>query len=211
MTFDQPRKNYSGFAFIAVLHAALFAIAVQHSTVWINRDESAPPIEVKPLPPEPNDPAPPDSSTEQFKFTERRPVTELPLVPPQINTATIPEGTLTPRPADASPVVAMERELPPARHEPVRVAPVADVHACAKPAYPQSSLRNGDSGTVTLAFLIGADGKVADSRVERSSGFRDLDRAAMTGLAQCRFKPGTVDGVAYESWMRMQYVWSLDE
>lgn len=211
MTFDQPRKNYSGFAFIAVLHAALFAIAVQHSTVWINHDAESPPITVKPLPPERKEPAPPDSPTEEFKFTEHRPVTELPVLPSPLDTVTIAEGPPTVRPADATSVVVAERETVPARHEPVRLAPVADVHACAKPAYPQSSLRNGDSGTVTLAFLIGADGRVADSKVEKSSGFRDLDRAAMTGLAQCRFKPGTVDGVPYESWMRMQYVWSLGE
>jgi len=47
--------------------------------------------------------------------------------------------------------------------------------------------------------------------VEKSSGFRELDRAAQVGLGLCRFKPGTVDGVPQQSWTKMQYVWSLDE
>jgi len=47
---------------------------------------------------------------------------------------------------------------------------------------------------VTLTFLIDVDGKVLESRVERSSGHRRLDEAARAGLGICKFKPATVDG-----------------
>ena len=94
---------------------------------------------------------------------------------------------------------------------PVRTAAVVDAKACAKPDYPKNALRNGDTGVVTLSLLIGTDGRVADSKVEKSSGFRDLDHAAQVGLGLCRFTPGTVDGVPQQSWTRMQYVWSLDD
>jgi protein TonB len=93
----------------------------------------------------------------------------------------------------------------------VNVAAVIDAANCAKPTYPAGALRNGDEGTVTLAFLIGKDGHVASAKIERTSGHRDLDRAALQGLSMCAFKPGTVDGVAQESWARMQYAWRLDE
>jgi protein TonB len=93
----------------------------------------------------------------------------------------------------------------------VHVAAVVDAANCAKPDYPKSALRNGDSGVVTLALLIGTDGRVADSKIEKSSGFRDLDRAAQVGLGLCRFKPGTMDGVPQQSWTRMQYIWNLDD
>jgi len=99
----------------------------------------------------------------------------------------------------------------PVRHPPVNVAAVIDAASCVKPAYPAAALRNGDEGTVTLAFLIGKDGRVASAKVERTSGHRDLDRAALQGLSMCAFKPGTIDGVAQESWARMQYAWQLDQ
>ena len=98
----------------------------------------------------------------------------------------------------------------PAKAAPVITAAVVDAQACVKPDYPKNARRNGDTGTVMLAFLIGTDGKVADSRIEKSSGFRELDRAAQAGLSLCKFKPGTADGVPQQSWTRMQYVWSLD-
>jgi protein TonB len=121
----------------------------------------------------------------------------------------------TDRPPEQPPKVVSSEggdiKAAPPQTAPVVVAAVVDASACSKPDYPKSSLRNGDTGTVMLALLIGTDGKVADSRVERSSGFRDLDRAAQAGLSLCKFKPGTVDGVAQQSWTRMQYVWSLND
>ena len=98
---------------------------------------------------------------------------------------------------------------PPAPKPVVRVAAVADFSSCAKPVWPRESLRNEHQGTVTLKFLISADGHVKDSMVTKSSGYALLDRAASDGISKCRFRPGTEDGVPVESWMYMQYVWTL--
>jgi periplasmic protein TonB len=92
----------------------------------------------------------------------------------------------------------------------VHTSAVADVSACAKPRYPESSLSDEEQGTVTLAFLIGADGTVLDSRVEKSSGSRALDSAARNALSLCKFKPATTDGKPEQSWTRMQYAWKLE-
>ena len=46
-----------------------------------------------------------------------------------------------------------------------------------------------------LSFLIDVDGKVLDSKVDRSSGFRRLDEAARAGLGLCKFKPATLNGL----------------
>jgi TonB family protein len=89
-------------------------------------------------------------------------------------------------------------------------AAVADFSACAKPEWPKEALRLGQKGTVTLAFQIGVDGAVADSKVVKSSGFPLLDIAARDGILKCRFKPGTRDGKAQAAWMKMQYVWTLE-
>ena len=92
----------------------------------------------------------------------------------------------------------------------MRVAASADFNSCAKPEWPKASLRNEETGTVTLSFLIGVDGRVADSKIVKSSGFRDLDKAAVSGIGKCRFKPGLTDGKPEQAWMQMQYVWTLE-
>ncbi|MFP5390460.1 MAG: energy transducer TonB, partial [Gammaproteobacteria bacterium] len=105
---------------------------------------------------------------------------------------------------------AQPAPAPAANPNPVRIPAVADFNTCAKPEWPKASLRNEETGTVTLSFLIGTDGRVADSKIVKSSGFRDLDKAALAGISKCRFKPGMVDGKPEQAWMQMQYVWTLE-
>ena len=92
----------------------------------------------------------------------------------------------------------------------VLVPAVVDSRNCEKPEYPRKSLRNEETGTVTLQFLIGLDGRVVESKIDKSSGSRDLDNAARAALSLCKFKPGTVDGKPQQSWTKMQYVWKLE-
>lgn len=87
---------------------------------------------------------------------------------------------------------------------------VAAFNSCAKPHYPQSDLSERHQGTVTLAFKVGADGTVSESKVQRSSGFPGLDEAARVALAKCSFTPALKDGQAVAAWTPIQYVWSLD-
>ncbi|MTW11547.1 TonB family protein [Pseudoduganella eburnea] len=214
MNFDTSNKNYSGLAFVAVLHLAVAGYIATHSKISIFHPDPAeiilvPNKDVPPPPPQVDPVDPPEL-----------PATKLPVViPPMIEAPTLIEPTITTRPADPHVIsdpgpsdpgklpVALE---PPRKAAPVNVAAVIDAASCAKPAYPASALRNGDEGTVTLAFLVGKDGRVASAKVEHTSGNRDLDRAALQGLSMCAFKPGTIDGVAQESWARMQYAWRLD-
>ena len=93
---------------------------------------------------------------------------------------------------------------------PVHVAAVINLNACDKPTYPAGSIRNGDTGTVTLSMLIGTDGRVIETKTLDSSGHRALDKAASQALALCRFTPGTIDGVPQQSWTKVQYVWKID-
>jgi protein TonB len=80
---------------------------------------------------------------------------------------------------------------------------------CDKPEYPRASLVNEEQGTVVLALEIGVDGKVMDSKVEKSSGYKNLDKATMK-LAACHFKPVIQDGKPVQSWAKFEYVWKLD-
>jgi bla regulator protein BlaR1 len=87
---------------------------------------------------------------------------------------------------------------------------VADFSSCAKPIWPKQSLRDENTGTVTLSFLVNKDGLVEDSKVVKSSGFVPLDMAAREGITHCHFKPATEDGKPVQSWTHMQYVWTLE-
>ncbi|CUI03541.1 M56 family metallopeptidase [Massilia antarctica] len=90
-----------------------------------------------------------------------------------------------------------------------RVAPVVDFSSCAKPVWPAASLKAQHTGTVTLAFKVGANGRVAAARVASSSGHVLLDDAARTGIMKCQFKPGSENGKPVPAWMHMEYVWML--
>lgn len=140
------------------------------------------------------------------------PVAELPVTPPAlpntVTTTTVSE-TLPPT-QPPGPVI------PPTTHAGIGATGAAAVRTaamldgCTKPAYPAQAARNGDSGTVTLALLVGVDGRVTGSRIERSSGFRELDRAALSALSQCRFKPAMLGDMAQAGWTQLAYAWSLE-
>jgi|KBSMisStandDraft_5_1062788.scaffolds.fasta_scaffold1991245_1 protein TonB len=89
-------------------------------------------------------------------------------------------------------------------------AEVLDFSTCPKPEYPRSSQRNEETGTVTLWFIVAPTGRLAAAKVTRSSGFRDLDRAALIGMSRCLFRPASIDNKPVQEPAMMQYVWTLD-
>lgn len=90
------------------------------------------------------------------------------------------------------------------------VAPVMDAKSCEAPKYPKAALMNEETGTVTMGFLIAPDGKVVESKVEKTSGSKSLDKAAITALSLCKFKPGIKDGKPDQMWARVDFVWKLE-
>lgn len=90
------------------------------------------------------------------------------------------------------------------------VAPVIDSKSCDPPKYPKAALMNEETGTVSMGFLVGVDGKVVDSKVEKSSGSKSLDKAALSALSLCKFKPGTKDGKPDQLWAKVDFVWKLE-
>jgi protein TonB len=75
--------------------------------------------------------------------------------------------------------------------------------------YPKASLMNEEEGAVSMSFLISADGSVIDSKLDKTSGFKNLDKAAIKSLSACKFKPGTKDGAPAQTWTKVDYVWKL--
>ncbi len=78
-----------------------------------------------------------------------------------------------------------------------------------KAEYPKASLMNEEQGAVTMSFLVSASGEVLDSKIEKSSGFKNLDKAAIKAISACKFKPGTKDGAVAQTWTKVDYVWAL--
>lgn len=75
---------------------------------------------------------------------------------------------------------------------------------CPKPEYPKASLMNEEQGTVTLGLLVNAEGSVTDSKVEKSSGSKALDKAALKSLSACKFK-----ATGKSDWQHIEYTWTL--
>jgi protein TonB len=212
----QPGKNFTGIAVVILIHAlVVWAIASGLGTRMVTKVAEAvetkiveevkppPPKEVPPPPPPPEMKAPPPPFIPPVEVNVQQPP------PPQnvIASATNvkPATTESQKPAPAA------APAPPApASAPVRQAAVADFNTCAKPEFPKASLRNEETGTVTVSFLIGVDGRVVDSKITKSSGFRDLDKAAQQAIGKCRFKPAMVDGKPEQAWQPVQYVWTLE-
>ena len=88
------------------------------------------------------------------------------------------------------------------------VPAVFDAKNC-RAEYPKASLLNEEQGAVSMAFLVSPGGEVVDSKVEKSSGYKNLDKAAVKAISACKFKPGTKDGAVAQTWTKVDYVWKL--
>lgn len=219
----QFSRNSSRFAVVAALHVglgALFIHGMNHKT-FLSHIPDAVMVVMQPEPPV--EPPPPDP-----------PRTMAPLAPPElvvpraeVDVAPPPQPAPVTATVDAEPTPfpvapAIGPSEPPATPGSgtgttdgagagrMHTAVLADAKNCALPDYPARAARNGDSGTTTLALLVGIDGRVSSARVEHTSGSRDLDRAAVSALSLCRFKPATNNGVAEAGWAQLAYVWTLD-
>jgi protein TonB len=192
-----------GALFVHSLNARHITLPKMPEELVVMFTPEAPP----PPPPEPPKPmpkvAPPQIVAPPVEVQVQQPP------PPDTVTAAV-----TADPAPAAPTATPQPEGPPTAPTEntgkMRTAVLADANGCAKPDYPAKAMRNGEAGTVTLALLVGTDGRVADSRVQKSSGSRELDKAAVSALSMCKFKPATNGGAAEQAWAQIAYVWTLD-
>jgi protein TonB len=212
-TRDGNGSKFTKIAIVTALHLAVGAALIHNMNaktftmpkmveemVMLNIEAPKPP----PPPPEP--PQPQQKTTTQPKIVAPRVEVEVPQQPTE---API-QATVEPQPAaDPGPATP---EAPPANPNAGKMfsAALADAGGCAKPDYPAKAARAGETGTVSLALLIGADGRVSDSKIQRSSGSRELDRAAQSALSMCKFKPAMNNGAAEPGWGQIAYVWTLD-
>ena len=230
----RPKRPLAGWAWVLGLHALLFwavhvgltrGVVQKMPTVvqalLLSDTRPTPP----PSPPPPPTPAPPPPTPQPVKpaptpAPAAPPVTPAPAAElPAISTPVPPPTGLTasapaalPAPPAAAPVATPVTAAPAraASPAPARTAAGVNVNQCEKPEYPSASRRLEEEGTVALRFLVGVDGKVLQSEIEKSSGFKRLDEAARSGLSKCQFRPALVDGKPEQAWASMKYTWRLE-
>jgi protein TonB len=166
-------------------------------------EEKKPDIPPPPPPPPPKNLPPPPPPTYV-------PPVDVPVNAP-VSTNSIAAVSNTPQPPAPPPAPAAPPAPPaPPAAPPVHKAAVISASNCAKPAYPAASRRAEEEGNVVVKFLVDVDGKVIDSKVEKSSGYNRLDEATRSALSKCQFTPATTDGKPEQSWASIQYTWRLE-
>lgn len=215
-TTDGSGSKLTKIAVVAALHVAVAGVVINsmNSKVFtmpqvIEDITIFTPEAPKPPPPPPEPPQPKQKPTTQPKIVAPKVEVEVQQPPPveaQVQTTTEAD----PAPADPGPVVEAPPAPPSTNTGEMFSAALANAGDCEKPDYPAKAARNGETGTVSLALLIGPDGRVSDSKIQKSSGSRELDRAAQNALSLCTFKPAMANGAPTSGWGRMAYVWTLD-
>lgn len=79
----------------------------------------------------------------------------------------------------------------------------------AEPGYPEKARRNGWQGTARLRILISPQGQVDDVRVATSSGYAELDQAAVEAVRSWRFSPALQNDRPVAVWVTLPVVFNL--
>ena len=80
------------------------------------------------------------------------------------------------------------------------------------PEYPAAALRREDQGTVHVRVRVLASGQASEVQVQRSSGIRELDQAAVAAVNASKFRPAqSVAGSPTDSWVIVPYKFVLQD
>jgi TonB family protein len=61
-----------------------------------------------------------------------------------------------------------------------------------------------------MLLLVGVDGSVLDQRAVVSTGFQELDAAALESTKKWKLRPGTVNGVPTKMWANFSMTFSVE-
>jgi protein TonB len=198
-------RRLTGIAVAVVFHALLI-YALVHGLARKIVEVVRPPLETKIIeevrrPPQdqpPPPPPPPKLTTPPPPFIPPPEVqVQVPVQPPPTITAVVATPPPAPIPPPAAPAATIIGT--PARAN------------CEKPPYPMASRRASETGTVRFSVLINSDGRILESKMERSSGHRRLDDIAKEGLRDCKPKPAIVDGKPERSWTTVEFNFRLTD
>jgi protein TonB len=78
--------------------------------------------------------------------------------------------------------------------------------------YPEAEEAAGITGEAIVLFVVEADGKISSVKIERSSGSKGLDAAAIDVIKKApRFKPAMLNGEKVRSYARVPIVFEIGD
>ena len=160
---------------------------------FAEQEAEAPPSAASPASPNIHPPAlraetPLPPPTPQASQVPRPPAASTPHFPePQVEQAVME----TPA-APVAPAASAAIEAPAPRQAHVEAPPKP--RRTIRPDYPNGARMRGEEGEATVAFVVGADGTVGDAHIVASTGFAELDAAALKAVRSARFTPARADG-----------------
>jgi protein TonB len=157
-----------------------------------------PPPEVEPPPPPPP-PKEPPKVVKSEKVKVQHVVKSEPVV--SDNVVAAEQGPITSQVIEPAPVV--EEKITAARAD-------ASYLNNPPPQYPPVALRQGWQGTVQLRVLVKPDGSAGDINVEKTSGKRVLDDAAIAAVKGWKFVPSKRGDTPIEGWVSFPVEFNLE-
>ena len=126
-----------------------------------------------------------------------------------------------PAPPAPEPAPPAAKTVPPAPksepEKPARAAPAeVQVEGVAylnkvEPEYPEADREEGNQGRCVIRVLINAKGRVESATIQKSSGSRSLDQAALKAAKRTTFLPYREDGEPVAVYTRIPYEFTLGE
>jgi protein TonB len=80
-----------------------------------------------------------------------------------------------------------------------------------QPPYPDSAQLAGEQGDVLVDVYVSSSGRPHKVRISQSSGFKDLDDAAVEAAVNWRYIPATEDGDTVSSWTTVKLHFQLPQ
>jgi protein TonB len=77
------------------------------------------------------------------------------------------------------------------------------------PTYPNLARKRGHQGTVVLQVFVNRQGRIDDIRLDESSGYSMLDRAAVNAVKKWIFEPGRRNNKTVSMWVRVPVTFRL--
>jgi TonB family protein len=79
------------------------------------------------------------------------------------------------------------------------------------PEYPNAAQDQGEQGDVLLTIQVATNGRPERIRVQQSSGFEDLDTAAVDAAANWHYVPAMAGGDTETSWTKVRVRYQLPQ
>ncbi|MGE0386428.1 MAG: energy transducer TonB [Gammaproteobacteria bacterium] len=205
MALAKKRKpeQTAGIIFVVLIHLALFWAlreGLAHSVVELLKAPIVTKIIEEVIEDKKNEPPPPPPQIVDIPLDYTPPpAMEVAQEAPITESKPIQESAPPPPP-------------PPPREPKIELPKANPKRPNTQPPYPPTARRMGQEGSVVLALLVGADGKVIEAKVDSSSGFPALDDAAVKEASRrWKFIPGTKDGAPAAMWHKVKVTFKLTD